>query len=108
MNCANILRELANSISTEHADIQEQCLDYWGDNYGSVVVYLVEEEYRDYDELWQDIFDKLKSLTPGVPWCEAMAKDKPDTEYRIEYSKKNSGLCVELFLYNVAWLKAQP
>lgn len=111
IHCADKLKEILPSFedSTDLFFIERECLDSWDENGGCFLVYLVEEDYRDYDAIKEDIIAELvEALGPEITVLYGMNNKYPDNGYVLNIHRKTGGLCLEIELYRLKNGKTIP
>lgn len=103
INCAEELNKLLSSLEnkSEFLYVQKECVDSWNENSGIFMIYLMEDDYRDYDALWRDINDEIRdALKPDV--IVYGTKNKlPESGLVLNIHAKSSGLVCEFEFYRV-------
>ena len=64
INCAEQAKKAISSLS-ERQDLyitEMECKDDWNEDYACFIVHLMEEEYRDYSSLREDVIEKVKNI----------------------------------------------
>ncbi len=103
IDCAKETHRILDLLEDDFFDdiiIERECLDSWDENHSVFMITLMEEDYRDYDALMDDIFNKIKKeLNQGVVLL--YNDNYPQNGYALRVYPKFSGLAFEFELHKV-------
>lgn len=101
MNCKEKVEEIIAKLdNSEYWDVEGECQDEWNKDYAVFLVYIMEEEYRDYDAIEDEIFDCIKNIV-GKKVTIIHGRDKtpaPTSGYILHIWGK-MGISYEIELY---------
>lgn len=103
INCAEKIEKILVSLEadTDFFIVERGCLDSWNEDGVCFMIYLIEEDYRDYDSLIEDVID---GITNAVGPEVVVLHDEdiyPDCGYVLRITRKRSGLAFEFEFHRV-------
>ncbi len=107
MDIGGLVRDLIDKRQDFHsyADIEAECEDAWTKDNAIVYVSLLEEDYRDYEAVFDDI---LKLFTHTFPRAQVRRSRKAEDPKRgtvIRVYQKSGGLSYEIEVYDVTAMR---
>lgn len=103
MNCATQMLKAFKELvadAGEFYDVQTECQDDWSADYAIIIFYLIEEEYRDYEAIEEDIIERVAKSIGDVQVVRGK-QPKPKKGYVLQVHSMHFGLSFELELYSL-------
>lgn len=104
MNCAEQVKKIFPLLQKQpdlyHAELE--CEDNWDEDYACFLVYLMEEEFRDYDAVEKEVIRKITSNTEQkVTLLFGLNCKYPNSGYVLQVHRLGGGLTLEFELYRM-------
>lgn len=105
MNCTDKMNAVLSELGRENIDLwycTPECKEDWTKDYAIIEIGLGEAEYRDYDEVERELFDRTQVvLGKNVKIVHGTKAALPEKGYVLHVWRKANGLNYELELYRV-------
>lgn len=113
VNCAEVMKKFVSLARVDRNlvdifdDISSECDDVWTNNYASIICYLAEVEYRDYDAVIRDVIDTIVKSTGSKVIINHGRNNKalPKSGIVLQTKAIHGGLTYEFELYDIAGLR---